>query len=126
LGGGEAQVWDAATGERIGAGRTRAGTYLVTMELGASTLAIWQIDPQRTDARTAAAEIYRSRYAAAPSAELRRHYRTLTSEDLPRPPPLPALPEALIGAPGPLDDLLARAGVGRVITALGSASRAGD
>jgi adenylate cyclase len=74
-------------------------------------LAIWQIDPQRTDARMAAAAIYRQRYAAAPSAELRRHYRTLTSEDLPLAPPLPALPEALIGAPGSLDDLLARAGV---------------
>ena len=65
-------------------------------------LAIWQIDPQRTDARTAAAEIYRQRYAAAPSAELRRRYRTLTGEDLPPPPPLPALPESLIGTPGPL------------------------
>jgi hypothetical protein len=75
-------------------------------------MAIWQIDQQRTDARTAAAEIFRSRYAAAPSAELRRHYRTLTSEDLPPPPPLPKLPESLIGTPGPLADLLARAGVG--------------
>jgi class 3 adenylate cyclase/tetratricopeptide (TPR) repeat protein len=74
-------------------------------------LAIWQIDQQRTDARTAAAEIYRQRYAAAPSAELRRHYRTLTSEDLPPAPPLPPLPESLIGTPAPLDDLLARAGV---------------
>jgi hypothetical protein len=35
----------------------------------------------------------------------------LTGENLPPPPPLPPLPEALIGAPGPLDDLLARAGV---------------
>lgn len=74
-------------------------------------LAIWQINPQRTDARTAAAAIYRQRYAATPSAELRQHYRTLTGEDLPPPLPLPPLPEALIGALGPLDDLLARAGV---------------
>jgi class 3 adenylate cyclase/predicted ATPase len=74
-------------------------------------MAIWQIDPQRTDVRIAAAAIYRRRYAAAPSAELRRHYRALTGEDLPPPPPLPALPESLMGTPGPLDDLLARAGV---------------
>ncbi|MEO7912227.1 MAG: adenylate/guanylate cyclase domain-containing protein, partial [Roseiflexaceae bacterium] len=71
-------------------------------------LAIWQIDPQRTDARVAAAAVYRQRYATAPSAELRRHYRTLTGDDLPPAPPLPALPAALIGTLGPLADLLAR------------------
>jgi hypothetical protein len=35
-----------------------------------------------------AAAIYRQRYASAPSAELRRRYRTLMGEDLPPPPPL--------------------------------------
>jgi len=74
-------------------------------------LAIWLIDPQRTDARTAGAELYRQRYAAAPNAELRRHYRMLTSEDLPPPPTLPPLPGSLIGTPVPLADLLARAGI---------------
>jgi predicted ATPase/class 3 adenylate cyclase len=74
-------------------------------------MAIWQIDDQRDDARTSAAEAYRRRYAAAPSAELRRRYQALTGEELPPLPPLPPLPETLIGAPGPLGALLARAGV---------------
>jgi class 3 adenylate cyclase/tetratricopeptide (TPR) repeat protein len=74
-------------------------------------MAIWQIDPQRGDARTSAAEIYRRRYATAPSAELRRRYHVLTGAELPPLPPLPPLPETLIGTPAPLGALLARAGV---------------
>lgn len=69
-------------------------------------MAIWQIDRQRTDARTSAAAIYHQRYAAVPSAELRRRYQTLTGEDLPPLPPLATLPESLMGTPVPLDDLL--------------------
>jgi hypothetical protein len=74
-------------------------------------MAIWQIDSGREDARAAAAEIYRRQYGAAPSTDLRRRYYALTDEDLPPPPRLPPLPESLLGAPGRLDDLLARAGV---------------
>jgi hypothetical protein len=74
-------------------------------------MAIWQIDGRRTDTRAAAADLYRRRYAAAPSAEIRRHYQALTGADLPPPPPLAALPGSLFGAPAQLDDLLARAGV---------------
>jgi class 3 adenylate cyclase/tetratricopeptide (TPR) repeat protein len=106
----------AATGEQtVDIACAALGAMLDTAPDGVARamilMAIWQIDPQRSDARTAAAAIYRRRYAEAPSAELRRHYRALTGEDLPPPPRLPALPEALIGTPAPLEELLARAGV---------------
>jgi adenylate cyclase len=106
----------AATGElAAGAAVAALGVLLDTapddLARAPILMAIWQIDPQRTDARTAAAEIYRQRYLATPSADLRRRYHTLTREDLPPAPPLPPLPESLVGMPGPLDELLARAGV---------------
>jgi tetratricopeptide (TPR) repeat protein len=74
-------------------------------------MAIWQLDPHRTDAQASAASIYRRRYELAPSAELRRRYAALAGADLPAPPALPALPPMLLGAPASLGDLLARAGV---------------
>jgi tetratricopeptide (TPR) repeat protein len=74
-------------------------------------MAIWQLDPHRTDAQSSAAGIYRQRYQLAPSAELRWRYAALAGENLPAPPALPALPPMLLGTSASLGDLLARAGV---------------
>lgn len=69
---------------------------------------IWQLDNQHDGARQAAAVLYQRLYAQAPSVEYRDRYYSLTSEQLPEPPPLPALRSALLEAPIELQALLDR------------------
>jgi class 3 adenylate cyclase/predicted ATPase len=67
-------------------------------------VAIWQIDPQRDDARQAAVALY----ATINSAEARHQFALLTGEQLPVPPALPSLPDLHLGPAPVLKTLLAQ------------------
>lgn len=102
-----------ATG-RIAAGsaaetlRAKAGEWTEPHELAALLDTVRQLDRRDDDARTAAAEIYRTLYERAPSIEYRRAYRRLTGELLAPGPPLPP-PPAWVGQQGDADlDVLLR------------------
>ncbi|SNS26360.1 tetratricopeptide repeat protein [Actinoplanes regularis] len=78
-------------------------------EVAALLDAVWQLDPRDEDARTTAADIYRTLYKRAPSIEYRRAYQRLTNDVLPPGPPLPELPDWIAAEDGAdLDDLLER------------------
>ncbi|WP_436532540.1 tetratricopeptide repeat protein [Actinoplanes sp. HUAS TT8] len=76
-------------------------------EVAALTDAVHQLDPHNEQARTTAADIYRTLYERAPSVEYRRAYQRLTGELLPPGPPLPELPDWIV-AGDDLDELLRR------------------
>jgi tetratricopeptide (TPR) repeat protein len=76
---------------------------------------LWQLDATRSHNRDSAAALYRALYAAAPKAEYRARYAALTGEDLPPPPPLPALPPQFAAPPDDLPKLFARVGVGQMM-----------
>jgi class 3 adenylate cyclase/tetratricopeptide (TPR) repeat protein len=61
-------------------------------EVAALLDTVQQLDPTDEDARTAAAEIYRTLYERAPTIEYRHAHRRLTGLRLPPGPPLPPLP----------------------------------
>jgi hypothetical protein len=69
--------------------------------------ALWQLDPASDVDRLTAAALYRDLYTEREKAEYRRRYQALTGEDLPSPPPFPALPERILGYPGTTQSLLA-------------------
>jgi hypothetical protein len=73
--------------------RRAAGDWHEPHQVAALLDTVRQLDPEDEDARTAAAEIYRTLYERAPSVEYRHAYRRLTGICLPAGPPLPALPE---------------------------------
>jgi len=50
---------------------------------------LWRLMPEDEATRTAAAALYRTKYAETGSEEYRRRYQELTGEMLPDPPPLP-------------------------------------
>lgn len=56
---------------------------------------IWKFDSTQEDARQKAAGLYKALYTRTPNAEYRNRYADLTGEDLPEPPALPPLPEAV-------------------------------
>jgi predicted ATPase/class 3 adenylate cyclase len=89
--------------------RKAADRWTEPHEVAALLDAAWQVDPRDEDARTTAADIYRSLYQRAPSVEYRHAYQRLTGEFLPPGPPLPELPEWITAERGPdLDTLLSR------------------
>ncbi|AEV83522.1 Adenylate cyclase type 10 [Actinoplanes sp. SE50] len=78
-------------------------------EVAALLDAVRQLDPHDEQARTTAADIYRTLYERAPSVEYRRAYRRLTGVLLPPGPPLPELPGWIAAEDGAdLDELLQR------------------
>jgi tetratricopeptide (TPR) repeat protein len=72
--------------------RSAASDWTEPHEVAAMLDTVRQLDPTDEEARTAAAEIYRTLYERAPSVEYRRAYRRLTGVQLPPGPPLPPLP----------------------------------
>jgi tetratricopeptide (TPR) repeat protein len=74
---------------------------------------IWRLDAARAEDRQAAADLYRELHSRTPLAEYRRRYAGLTGATLPEPPPLPPLPEHLLGQPIDLVALFERVGVER-------------
>ncbi|GLW31186.1 tetratricopeptide repeat protein [Actinoplanes regularis] len=78
-------------------------------EVAALLDAVRQLDPHDENARSTAAEIYRTLYERAPSVEYRLAYQRLTGVLLPPGPPLPELPDWIAAEDGAdLDDLLKR------------------
>jgi tetratricopeptide (TPR) repeat protein len=69
---------------------------------------IWKVSPAYKEAHTEASRLYRDLYMLTPNVEYRQRYAALTGELLPEPPPLPALPGALMGVPVDLATLLDR------------------
>ena len=69
---------------------------------------IWKFDPSQEDARQEAARLYRALYKRTPNIEYRYRYKDLTGEDLPEPPALPPVPEAVLEGLRPLTALLER------------------
>jgi class 3 adenylate cyclase/tetratricopeptide (TPR) repeat protein len=89
--------------------RKAADRWVEPHDVAALLYAVWQVDPRDEDARTTAADIYRSLHQRAPSVEYRHAYQRLTGELLPPGPPLPELPEWITTERGPdLDTLLRR------------------
>lgn len=80
-------------------------------EQAAILYAIWRLDGERDTTRQTAAEQYRTLYERTPNIEYRDRYFELTGETLPEPPPLPPLPESVMGDPVDLKVLLKRVGV---------------
>jgi class 3 adenylate cyclase/tetratricopeptide (TPR) repeat protein len=72
--------------------RTAASDWTEPHEVAALLDTVQQLSPSDEEARTAAAEIYRTLYERAPTVEYRRIYRRLTGVQLPPGPPLPPLP----------------------------------
>ena len=72
--------------------RKAASDWTEPHELAALLDMVWQLDRTDEDARTGAAEIYRTLYERAPTIEYRHAYRRLTGIRLPPGPPLPPLP----------------------------------
>ncbi|MEU8820311.1 tetratricopeptide repeat protein [Actinoplanes sp. NPDC048796] len=72
--------------------------------------AVWQADPEDTEARDTAADIYRTLYRRAPSVDYREAYRRLTGTLLPPGPILPELPDWIAADDGAdLETLLRQA-----------------
>jgi hypothetical protein len=66
-------------------------------ERAALCYAVWRLDPARSAARRAAAELYSALATSAPTAETLARATELTGVAAPAPPPLPALPELIDG-----------------------------
>jgi class 3 adenylate cyclase/tetratricopeptide (TPR) repeat protein len=91
--------------------RTTGNDWTEPHEVAALLDTVRQLDSTDEDARTAAAEIYRTLYERAPTSEYRQAYRRLTGVQLPPGQPLPPLP-AWIAAEvdADVEQLLRRAG----------------
>jgi tetratricopeptide (TPR) repeat protein len=70
---------------------------------------IWHLDPRQEAHREAAIALYRRFYQETPELEERLRIETLTSADLPDPPPLPDLPPVIAAQVPDRPALLARA-----------------
>ncbi len=69
---------------------------------------IWKFDATQEAARKEAAWLYRALYESTPNVEYRYRYKDLTGLDLPEPPPLPPVPEAILEGLPSLKTLLTR------------------
>ena len=89
---------------------TLRDTWPELAEQAAITFERWRLWGDDADRQRAAA-IYRELDTATPNVEYRERYAELTSAALSPPPPLPPLPETLLGPPVDLQATLMRAGV---------------
>ena len=78
------------------------------METAEVAYRIWKFDPSQDESRQEAANLYRELYARTPNVEYRKRYADLTGKDLPEPPTLPPLPEAVTEGLPSLSTLLKR------------------